>query len=212
MGSQAMVSSQAVERAGSAREGAVTTMAQVVLLRGVNVGGHKTFKPTALVEQLRHLEVVNIGAAGTFVVRRPMARAALRAEFARRLPFATQIVILPGREIVSLLSHDPFASQTVRAGEVRFVSVLSGRPRSEPALPVSFPASGRWLLRLVARQGRCVCGLYRRHMRVISYLGKLDSLLGVPVTTRNWNTVAAIAEVLSEGAAGGRGRRRRPGP
>ena len=47
-------------------------MALVVLLRGVNVGGHRTFRPTTLAEQLKHLDAVNIGAAGTFVIRRPV--------------------------------------------------------------------------------------------------------------------------------------------
>ena len=55
-------------------------MALVVLLRGVNVGGHRTFRPTTLAEQLKHLDAANIGAAGTFVIRRPVTRAQLRAE------------------------------------------------------------------------------------------------------------------------------------
>ena len=38
-------------------------MALVVFLRGVNVGGHRTFRPTVLAKQLRHLDAVNIGAA-----------------------------------------------------------------------------------------------------------------------------------------------------
>jgi hypothetical protein len=59
----------------------------VVLLRGVNVGGHRTFRPSALAERLKHLDAVNIGAAGTFVIRRPVSRTQLRAELARRLPF-----------------------------------------------------------------------------------------------------------------------------
>jgi hypothetical protein len=33
-------------------------------------------------------------------------------------------------------------------------------------------------------------------MKVIGYLGTLDRLYGVPVTTRNWNTIAAIGRVL----------------
>jgi hypothetical protein len=37
-------------------------------------------------------------------------------------------------------------------------------------------------------------------MKVISYLGTLDRVLGVPVTTRNWNTITAIATVLGKGA------------
>jgi hypothetical protein len=33
----------------------------------------------------------------------------------------------------------------------------------------------------------------------ISYLGAFDRLFGVPVTTRNWNTISAIAKVLGGG-------------
>ena len=102
-------------------------MALVVLLRGVNVGGHRTCRPTTLTEQLKHLDAVNIGAAGTFVIRRPVTRAQLRAELARRLPFDTAIMI-------------------------------------------------------------------------IGYLGTFDRLFGAPATTRNWNTITAIARVLREGS------------
>ena len=174
-------------------------MALVVLLRGVNVGGHRTFRPTALAARLKHLDSVNIGAAGTLVIRKPVTRAKLRAELARLLPFDTQIMICEGREIVGLLSRDRFASQPMRPDMVRFVSTLSQTPRSAPSTPISFPSSGRWLLRIVAREGRFVFGLYRRHMKVIGYLGTLDRLFGVPVTTRNWNTITAIAKVLENG-------------
>ena len=171
-------------------------MALVVLLRGVNVGGHRTFRPTTLAEQLKHLDAVNIGAAGTFVIRRPVTREQLRAELARRLPFATEIMICEGRKIVGLLSQNHFAEQPVRPDVVRFVSVLSERPRSSPPMPMSFPSSGKWLLKILARDNRFVFGVYRRHMKVISYLGTFDRLFGVPATTRNWNTITAIARVL----------------
>lgn len=174
-------------------------MALVVLLKGVNVGGHRTFRPTALAEQLKHLDVVSIGAAGTFVIRQPVARAQLRAELARRLPFAAEIMICGGREIVWLMSHEPFADQPARPDIVRFVSVLSQRPRSAPSLPISLPSSGKWLLKILARDNRFVFGVYRRHMKVIGYLGTFHRLFGVPATTRNWNTITAIAKVLNDG-------------
>ena len=174
-------------------------MALVVLLRGVNVGGHRIFRPGPLAEQLKHLDAINIGAAGTFVIRRPVTRAQLRAELARRLPFETEIMICEGREIVRLMSQNHFADQPVRHDIVRFVSVLSKRPRSAPLTPMSFPSSGRWLLKILARDNRFVFGVYRRHMKVISYLGTFDRLFGVPVTTRNWNTITAIAKVVGTG-------------
>jgi uncharacterized protein (DUF1697 family) len=175
-------------------------VALVVLLRGVNVGGHRAFRPSALATQLKHLDAVNIGAAGTFVIRRRVPRARVRREFARRLPFDTQVVICQGREIVDLVSRDFFRGRLVRPGVVRFVSVLSQSPRSAPATPLSFPPTGRWLVRILARERRFVVGMYRRHMRVIGYLGMLDRLFGVPVTTRNWNTISAIARVLENRA------------
>ena len=171
-------------------------MALVVFLRGVNVGGHKTFRPAVLAGELKRFGAVNIGAAGTFVIRRPVSRTRLRAEIARRLPFHAEIVICEGREILSIHSRNPFPRRPAPPEVVRFVSVLSRRPRSEPPMPVSFPPRGKWLLRILAREGRFVFGQYRRHMKVIGYLGAVDRLFGVRGTTRNWNTIAAIARVV----------------
>jgi uncharacterized protein (DUF1697 family) len=171
-------------------------MALVALLRGVNVGGHKTFRPAVLARDLAHLDVANIGAAGTFVIRRPVTQARLRAELTRRLPFDAEIIICQGRDILSLVSQGPFAEQPARADIVRFVSVLSRSPSLKPNTPVTFPARGKWLLKILARERRFVLGVYRRHMKAIGYLGAIDRLFGVPATTRNWNTITAIAEAV----------------
>jgi uncharacterized protein (DUF1697 family) len=174
-------------------------VALVVLLRGVNVGGHKTFRPTTLAARLKHLDVTNIGAAGTFVIRRPVTVTRLRAELKRRLPFDVEIVICRGREIVGLISEDRFADQPERPDVVRFVSVLSRRPRFTPSTPMSLPSEGEWLIQILGRADRFVFGVYRRHMKVIGYLGTLDRLFGAPATTRNWNTMTAIAKALGDG-------------
>jgi uncharacterized protein (DUF1697 family) len=171
-------------------------VALVLFLRGVNVGGHRTFRPSKLAESLKHLGAVNIGAAGTLVIRSRMSHAQARAEVTRRLPFVADIVVCPGREIANLVAMDPFAGQSAAPDVVRFVSVLSQRPRLTPSTPMRFPSGGQWLMKILARRNRFVFGMYRRHMKVIGLLGTLDRLYGVPVTTRNWNTMAAIAKVL----------------
>jgi uncharacterized protein (DUF1697 family) len=173
-------------------------VALVVLLRGVNVGGHKTFRPKTLAGQLKHLDAVNIGAAGTFVIRKPITQKQLRAELTRRLPFDAEIIICKGRDISGLMERNPFKGRAARRDIVRFVSVLSKRPRATPSLPLSLPSGGKWLLKILAREDRFVIGQYRRRMKAVGYLGKIDELFGVPVTTRNWNTVTAIAEVLDD--------------
>jgi uncharacterized protein (DUF1697 family) len=171
-------------------------VALVVLLRGVNVGGHRTFRPTKLAAALKHLGATNIGSAGTLVIRQPMSQAQARAEVARILPFVAEIVVCRAREIVNLVSEDPFKGQSVRPEVVRFVSVLSQRPRLAPSTPMQLPSRGQWLMKILARRNRFVIGMYRRHMKVIGYLGALDRLYGVSVTTRNWNTITTIARVL----------------
>ncbi len=50
-------------------------MAAVVFIRGVNVGGHRPFRPAAFAKELSAFDVVNIGAAGTFT--HPAALASL---------------------------------------------------------------------------------------------------------------------------------------
>ena len=173
-------------------------MALVVLLRGVNVGGHRTFRPSVLASELSHLDAVNVGAAGTFVIRRPVSRAHVRAEFARRLPFAAEIMICRGNEIVRLMSRDFFAGHPARPDIVRFVSVLAQLPRATPPTPMNLPSTGLWLVRVLARERRFVVGLYRRQMKAIGCLGRLDRVFGVAVTTRSWNTIATVAKVLEQ--------------
>jgi len=46
-------------------------MALIVFFRGINVGGHRAFRPSALAKELGIYDAVNVGAAGTLVVRKP---------------------------------------------------------------------------------------------------------------------------------------------
>jgi hypothetical protein len=107
-------------------------------------------------------------------------------------------MICQGREIARLIARDVFRGQPLRPDIVRFVSVLPRVPRSGPPLPMQLPSAGTWLLKVLARDGRFVLGLYRRHMKAIGHLGTLDRLFGAPVTTRNWNTITAIGKVLEK--------------
>jgi uncharacterized protein (DUF1697 family) len=117
-------------------------------------------------------------------------------------------------------SKDPFSRQASGPDITRFVSVLAKRPgiRSDlhqtstaspartikpqtsqlPPLPLSLPSDDNWLLKIISIQDRFVLGLYRRQMKAISYLGKVEKLLGVPLTTRNWNTIEKVAKILRQ--------------
>src|SRR2546430_16583718 len=173
-------------------------MSSVVFLRAVNVGGANRCQPALIAKQLARFGVVNIGAVGTFVVREDVSESVLRAAFARKLPFKCEIMICPARDIIKLTSKDPFSGQPSGPDITRFVSVLANRLRALPPLPLSLPSDHDWLLKIIAIQDRFVLGLYRREMKAISYLSQIEKRLGVPLTTRNWNTIEKVAKILSQ--------------
>jgi uncharacterized protein (DUF1697 family) len=171
-------------------------MALIVFLRGVNVGGHRTFRPTNLAMELSEYDVVNVGAAGTFVVRNPGSRAKFRAELLRRLPFDTEVMFCDGRDLIRLAMENPFRAKPSSRDVVRFVSILSRGGRRPADLRFTLPPGERWLVRVIASKNRFVFGMYRRHMKTIGYLGRMDKLFGVPATTRNWDTILAVVRIL----------------
>jgi uncharacterized protein (DUF1697 family) len=169
----------------------------VVFLRAVNVGGANRCRPAQIAKELARFGVVNIGAVGTFVVRENVDESTLRAAIAKRLPFKCEIMICPARDILKLVSKDPFARQPTGPDMTRFVSIVA-KPLRLP-LPLNLPSANDWLLKVIAIQGRFALGVYRRQMKAISYLGKLEKLLGTPATTRSWNTIGKIAKLLRDG-------------
>jgi len=173
-------------------------MALVAFLRGVNVGGHRTFRPSILAQQLRDFDVVNVGAAGTFVVRKPGSRSRVRAALLAKLPFEAELMLCDGSDFLRLEAEDPFAGLPSSPEVVRFVSILSKAGGVRVPLPVSLPPDGDWLVRVIAAREQFVFGMYRRHMKTIGYLGQIDKLFNVPATTRNWNTITAIVRQLKK--------------
>jgi uncharacterized protein (DUF1697 family) len=177
-------------------------MRWVVFLRAVNVGGANRCQPALIAKQLAKFGVINIGAVGTFVVLEDVSKSALRTAIAKKLPFKCEIMICPARDLIKLSSKDPFSRQPTGPNIVRFVSVLAKRLPTPPPRPFSLPSDDDWLVKIIAFQDRFVLGQYRRQMKAISYLGKIEKRLGVPVTTRNWNTIEKIVKILREGSKG----------
>jgi uncharacterized protein (DUF1697 family) len=171
-------------------------MALVAFLRGVNIGGHRTFRPSVLARKLSDFDVINVGAAGTFVVRKPGSRAKFLSALRLKLPFEAEIMLCDGRDLTRLAMQNPFGTESCPPDIVWFVTILSKAGTVRASLPVSFPSEGDWLVRVMAAEGQFVFGMYRRHMKTIGYLGKIDKLYGSVATTRSWNTITAILRIL----------------
>ena len=143
-------------------------MRRVVFLRGVNVGKGNRCQPAVIARELAKFGVINIGAVGTFVVRKDVSESALRTAIAKKLPFKCEIMICAARDIIKLASKDPFADHPSDPTITRFVNVLAKRLPSPPPLPLCLPSDNDWLLKIIAIENRFVLGLYRRHMKAIS--------------------------------------------
>lgn len=168
----------------------------VVFLRAVNVGKANRCQPAVIARQLSKFGVINIGAVGTFVVREDVSEPALRTAIEKKLRFQCEIMICSARDIINLASRNPFTEYASDPTVIRFVNVLAKRLPSPPPLPLCLPSDDDWLLKIIAIENRFVLGLYRRQMKAISYLGKVEKLLGVPATNRSWNTIQKVAKIL----------------
>jgi uncharacterized protein (DUF1697 family) len=144
--------------------------------------------------------VVNVGAAGTFVVRNSISSALLRAELSRRLPFVADLMICRAVDVSSLGSGNPFPGAGSDKDVSRFVSVLAKRPRRLPPLPIRQPADDNWQVKIIEVRGTFALSLHRRVGRSLVYPNEVvERQLGVTATTRNWNTVCAICDILKVG-------------
>src|SRR5271156_5379611 len=99
-------------------------MALIVFFRGINVGGHRAFRPSLLAKELSVYDAVNVGAAGTLVVRKPGIRAKFIAELRRKLTFEATIAFCDGSDLIRLEMDNPFGTEPPPADTVRFVSIL----------------------------------------------------------------------------------------
>jgi hypothetical protein len=114
-------------------------MALVVFLRAGNVGGHNKFRPSILAKELSEYDVVNIGAAGTFVVRKAVSQEKFRRELLNRLGFSTEVMMCEGRVVANFAADDPLRASL----HVRTLCVLSACYRK--LWPSSLPSLGNFL-------------------------------------------------------------------
>jgi hypothetical protein len=139
---------------------------------------------------------VNVGAAGTLVIRKPGMCAEFLAELCQKLPFGGTIAFREGCDLIELEMATLFRAEPPRTDLVQFVSILSEAGRRVVSLPIALPQGDEWLVRIIGSRNRLVYGAYRRHMKTIGYLGQIDRLFGAPATTRSWSTVLSVLRIL----------------
>jgi uncharacterized protein (DUF1697 family) len=174
----------------------------VALLRGINLGRARQVDMPRLREVLTgagHRGVRTLLRSGNVVLDSPLPEEELATELSRLVAqefgFAVPVVVRSGTEIAALVREDPLGD--VATDPARYAVTFMSRPPDPDRVAALPPAdSGRYVLR-----GRELVLWLPDGFAGTPLAGwDWDALLGVPGTTRNWNTVSKLA-ALADGPA-----------
>lgn len=176
----------------------MTATPQIAFLRAVNVGGRGTIQMNALrriFEAAGCTEVRTWIQSGNVIYRAPgSAGAALRGRIgrglAKHLGQDVGVAYRSVRELQQSVDASPFGSLEEGPDVGFYVGFLIATPRRRSRLPLSS-----------AKDGLEVVGMTKHEVFVVSRRVKgrhgfpnnlIEKDLGVPATTRNWNTVRKV--------------------
>jgi uncharacterized protein (DUF1697 family) len=174
-------------------------MRWVALLRAVNLGARNKVPMADLrarLEAAGYEGVRTYIASGNVLLDGPAERAALGTALERIVAEAfgvtTTAILRKPRELAATLAAHPFGSDTSET----YVAFLARRPTRNAVARLEEAAKG------ADRAVPAGAEVYLRLPRGVHGSGlsvtRVESLLGVPATLRNWRTVAALAELAAE--------------
>lgn len=162
----------------------------IALLRGINVSGHRLIK---MAELKRMCEGMGLKRVQTYIqsgnilfeseAEEPALAAALEAEIMRVFGFEVPVIIRSAAEWEVIVASCPFPE--LREGESIYVSLL---PEEPPAEGVERLRAYEGPLDEFRVQGRELYFLHRQPVHQ-SKLANSVGKLGVPSTSRNWQTM-----------------------
>lgn len=176
----------------------------LAFLRGINVGGHGTVTMEDLRQAFSLAGCKNVRTyiqSGNVIFNSSEAKQdalsrKIEKTLKNELGLETLVLIRTSEEIIKLAKQDPFKDALAGADVKRYVTFLYERPQSAPKLPMVSPKEGLELFSIknleafiISRQVRGKYGFPNNFV---------EKELGVPATTRNWNTVGKILALLSK--------------
>ena len=174
-------------------------MRWVAFLRAVNLAGRNKVPMAelrALLEAAGYDGVRTYIASGNVLLDGPAGRAGLGAALERLVAdsfgVTTTVILRKPRELAATVEAHPFGAETSET----HVAFLASRPAKAAAarLEAVDPGADRALLAGADVYLRLPRGVHGSRLSV----ARIESLLGVPATLRNWRTVVKLAELAAE--------------
>jgi uncharacterized protein (DUF1697 family) len=169
----------------------------VVLLRGINLGRARQLGMPELRETLTargHDGVRTHLRSGNVVLDSPLTADELAADVEaavhERFGFTAPVVVRTGAEVAEVVDADPLGG--VATDPARYLVTFLPRP-PDPGLVAALPPADRGEYRVAGRELFLWLPDGIANTPLASW--RWDTLLGVPGTSRNWNTVRKLAEL-----------------
>jgi uncharacterized protein (DUF1697 family) len=170
----------------------------VALLRAVNLGARNKVPMAELRQRLAGAGYAGVRtyiASGNVILDGPRGKAglasALEQLIADSFGVTTTAILRTPRELAATLEAHPFGADTSET----HVAFLAGRPSKTAAARLEEATRGeRAVLRRTDVYLRLPQGVYGAGLSA----ARVESLLGVQATMRNWRTLAALAELAAE--------------
>ncbi|MYA87374.1 MAG: DUF1697 domain-containing protein [Boseongicola sp. SB0662_bin_57] len=168
----------------------------VLLLRGINVGGRGKLPMAELraaIEAAGGSDPRTYIQTGNAVFRGRVTEAALSEEIEVRAGFRPRVVLLDASAFAAIRQGNPFPDATDDAKALHFGFFAEPPVCTQADLDAARGEEERVLLTSAA-----VYLHAPRHLSGSTLAPRLEGLVGVPLTMRNWRTVEAIAALLDE--------------
>ena len=160
---------------------------QIVLLRGINVGGHNKLPMAELIDILNGLGAQGVRTyiqSGNAVMQGGITAVAISDAIEKSKGFRPQVMVLPLGLFTQIANASQFPTDDRKAHHIWF---LSEKPEFDTvkADTLAIPSES-YLVTDQAVYLHAPEGIGRSKLAA-----KIESLAGVPATARNWNTVAS---------------------
>ena len=174
------------------------------LLRGINVGGNKRIAMAdlrALIEGLGHGSVKTHLQSGNVVFESPKRSdkalaAAIEKAIAAELGMDVTVIVRRSDELAAVVNAGPYGTRTPDHKRIH-VAFLSEKPTAAAVRGLGIEEFAPDEMTVI---GRDVHLLYPDgYARTKLTNAVLEKRLGVRATTRNWRTVAALADLTAKG-------------
>jgi uncharacterized protein (DUF1697 family) len=172
----------------------------LLLLRGVNVGGHRKVPMEQLRQTCRDLgfgDVESYIQSGNLVVTAPgdaeAAAALLETALQQRFGFAVDVIARTARQWAAYAAGSPFPDAEEKQPNLLHLALSRQKPKPDAVAALRERASAG---ELIEAAGDALWVLYARGVAGTK-LGPavLDKAVGSPVTARNWRTVLKLHEL-----------------